>query len=145
MASLFDWGIFSAAHYGFGLQYVVAAGVSLVAATLLNYLLSVRYVFVSGRFRRSLEVVLVYFVSAVGVGLNIGLMVVFVEAAGFAALPAKMVATCMVFFWNYLARKHVVFARPSHSRGATIELPELPHLLPGPSVPQLIPVRVERD
>ncbi len=142
VASFVDWGIFSAAHFGLGLHYVAAAALSLVVATLLNYVLSVRYVFASGRFRRSLEVILVYSVSTVGVGLNIGLMIAFVEGVGVAPLPAKMGATCMVFFWNYLARKHLIFARVPRVPSAPADVSRI---LPASARVELVPVRVRQD
>lgn len=139
-ASLSDWFMFGMAHDVFGVHYVAAAAMSLVAATLLNYVLSVRYVFMSGRFRRSLEIFLVYSVSTVGMGLNIGLMVLFVELSGLAPLAAKMAATCLVFSWNFLARRYLVFGRTTPT---SISLGEVKSLhVPGRVAVQPVPVRV---
>lgn len=139
-ASLSDWFLFGMAHDVFGVHYVAAAAMSLVAATLLNYVLSVRYVFISGRFRRSLEIFLVYSVSTVGMGLNIGFMIMFVELSGLAPLPAKMAATCMVFSWNFLARRYLVFGRGAPVSGRFNEMQGLS--LPGRVAVQPVPVSV---
>ena len=60
---------------GMGWPYLRVAAASFVAATLVNYLLSVRFVFVSGaRFARRWEVLLVFVVSAIGLGITSGVL-----------------------------------------------------------------------
>ena len=68
VAACVDIGLFMlfAKHYGY--PYLRVGAVSFVAATLVNYWLSIRFVFVSGtRFRRRRwELAMVFAVSAVG-------------------------------------------------------------------------------
>jgi putative flippase GtrA len=98
-----------------GLPYLRVAAGTFVIATLVNYWLSVRFVFVSGkRFTRRWEVVLVFAVSAVGLALNQAILLVCIDGWGFPLLAAKVTATGIVFFWNYVARRHFVFAVASH-------------------------------
>ena len=93
-----------------GFPYLRVAACTFVVATLVNYVLSVRFVFVSGqRFSRRWEVVLVYLVSGMGLAINAAVLWAGVEIAGFALLPAKLVATGTVFVWNYVARRVFVF------------------------------------
>jgi putative flippase GtrA len=90
--------------------YLRVATASFVLATLVNYWLSVRFVFVSGqRFRRRWEVAMVFAVSAVGLAFNAGMLWLAVEYAHFELMVAKLTATGMVFFWNYFARRVLVF------------------------------------
>lgn len=94
----------------FGLPYLRVAAGSFVVATLVNYLLSVRFVFVSGqRFSKRWEVVLVYVVSGIGLALNQAILMLCVEVGHLGLLPAKLIATGTVFFWNYFARRVFVF------------------------------------
>jgi putative flippase GtrA len=109
-AACVDIGLFMLFAQGLGWPYLRVAAGSFVAATLVNYVLSVRFVFVSGaRFSRRWEVVLVFAVSAVGLAINQMILAACVEIAGFNLLFAKLTATGVVFFWNYLARRLLVF------------------------------------
>ena len=109
-AACVDIGLFMLFAQGLGLPYLRVAAGSFVVATFVNYFLSVRFVFVSGaRFRRRWELVLVFVVSAVGLALNQVILAACVEMARFPLLFAKLTATGVVFFWNYLARRVFVF------------------------------------
>jgi putative flippase GtrA len=67
-------------------------------------------VFVSGlRFGKRWEVVLVFAVSAVGLGLNQLILALCVEQARLSLFFSKVIATGCVFFWNYFARRVIVF------------------------------------
>ena len=109
-AAAVDIGLFLLFAGHLGLPYLRVAAATFVAATLVNYLLSVRFVFVSGlRFRRRDEIALVFLVSAVGLALNQAILWACVELAGLALLFSKLAATAAVFSWNYLSRRHFVF------------------------------------
>ena len=110
IAAAVDIGLFMLLAQGLGLPYLRVAAATFVLATLVNYVLSVRFVFVSGlRFRRRWEIALVFAVSAVGLGVNQAILWACVELGGFALLAAKLAATATVFCWNYLGRRHLVF------------------------------------
>ena len=110
VCALVDLALFLAFAQGLGLPYLRVAAASFVAATLLNYFLSVRFVFVSGlRFGRRWEVALVFAVSAVGLGLNQLILALCVEQAGLSLFLSKVVATGGVFSWNYFGRRVLVF------------------------------------
>lgn len=110
VCSLLDWSIFVTLHHGMTVHYAAAAASSLIIATMVNYRLSARYVFAPGRHSRSREILLTYTVSTVGLGLNVALVVVFVETAGLTPLAAKVTATCIGFAWSYFGRRRFVFA-----------------------------------
>ena len=112
IAACVDIGLFMLLARGMGLAYQPVAAGTFVLATLVNYVLSVRFVFVSGmRFRRRWEIALVFLVSAAGLALNQAVLALCMERLGVALLPAKVAATGTVFFWNYFARRSFVFAR----------------------------------
>ncbi len=94
--------------------------ISFTAATLLNYFLSIRFVFQSGaRFsQKHHEMLLVFLVSLVGLGINQLVLWFCIEKIHIDVLVAKVVGTGVVFFWNYAARHHFVFkatTRPGES------------------------------
>ncbi|HUP98181.1 MAG TPA: GtrA family protein [Usitatibacter sp.] len=110
VAACVDIGLFMLFAQYLGMPYLRVAAATFVVATLVNYWLSIRFVFVSGeRFRRRWELALVFAVSAVGLVLNQGMLALFVERLGSALLAAKLAATGVVFFWNYFARRMFVF------------------------------------
>lgn len=109
-AAVVDIGLFMLFAGALGFPYLRVAACTFVIATLVNYVLSVRYVFVSGqRFSRRWELALIYLVSALGLAINAAVLWLAVERAGVALLPAKLAATGTVFVWNYLARRLFVF------------------------------------
>ena len=110
VAACVDIGLFLLFAQYLGLPYLRVSAATFVAATLVNYWLSIRFVFVSGaRFRRRWELVLVFVVSAVGLALNQAILAFGVESLRMALLPSKLLATGAVFFWNYFARRVLVF------------------------------------
>ena len=105
-----DIGLFLAFAQGLGLPYLRVAAGSFVIATLVNYVLSVRFVFKSGqRFGRRWEIAMVYLVSGVGLALNQAILYMCVEIVHLGLLLSKLMATGTVFMWNYLARRFFVF------------------------------------
>ena len=110
VAACVDIGLFMLGASVLGLPYLRVGAFSFILATLVNYFLSVRIVFVSGvRFTKRWEIVMVFVVSAVGLGLNQLILAYGVETVHLALLAAKLVATGVVFSWNYLARRFIVF------------------------------------
>jgi putative flippase GtrA len=110
VAACVDIGLFMFFAQYMGLPYLRVSAASFVVATLVNYLLSIRFVFVSGqRFRRRWEVALVFLVSAIGLVLNQAILAFSVESLKLSLLLSKLAATGVVFFWNYFARRVLVF------------------------------------
>lgn len=110
VAACVDISLFMFFAQYMGLPYLRVSAASFVVATLVNYLLSIRFVFVSGqRFRRRWEVALVFLVSGIGLGINQAILAFCVEGLKFSLLFSKLVATGVVFFWNYFARRVFVF------------------------------------
>jgi putative flippase GtrA len=109
-AACVDIGLFALFAKVLGLPYLRVATASFVLATLVNYWLSIRFVFVSGqRFRRRWEVAMVFAVSAAGLAFNSGILWICVEQGHLGLMVAKLAATGVVFFWNYFARRVLIF------------------------------------
>lgn len=110
-----DIGLFMLFAQYLGMPYLRVAAASFILATLVNYWLSIRFVFVSGqRFRRRHEMALVFAVSLAGLALNAGILWLCVERGQFGLLVAKLTATGVVFFWNFLARRILIFGALQH-------------------------------
>ena len=107
-AALFDIGIFMGL-IRMGQSYVVAGSVSFIVATFVNYVLSTRYVFRDRKGTGLRTVVATYAVSAVGLVLNQLILWLAIDHFHFFPFYSKLLATGMVFFWNYFIRNYVVF------------------------------------
>lgn len=104
-----DFVLFAAFVKLAGWPWYIAGTVSFVAATLVNYILSIRHVFTSGvRFEKRDEIALIFLVSAIGLGVNQAILFLLIRA-GVMILVAKIGATGAVFLWNYAARHQFVF------------------------------------
>lgn len=110
-AALVEWTSFGLLIKTAHLHYLPAVVVSFLGATAVNYTLSTRFVFVRGRHSTHKELFLLYLVSAIGLLINLLLMSLFVGRLSFPAMPAKIAATGIVFFWNFGSRKLWVFEK----------------------------------
>jgi putative flippase GtrA len=105
-----DFVLFLVMVKGLAVGWMPAGIVSFCFATLVNYSLSVRYVFSSGvRFQRGHEILLVFLLSGVGLVVNQAALATLIEGAGWDPLMAKIGATSSVFFWNYGVRRYFIF------------------------------------
>ena len=110
IAAAIDISIFFCFAKLLGYNYLLVACVGFMLATVVNYFLSVRFVFRSGvRFTKKGELALVFIVSFIGLGLNQLILFGLVEMVGIDMLMSKVGATGSVFFWNFAARNLIVF------------------------------------
>ena len=87
----------------------VAVG-TFILATLVNYFLSINYVFESGiRHQKKIEILAVYAVSFFGLVLNQLVLYFAIVLMASSLIVAKVCATAIVFFWNYFSRKFFIF------------------------------------
>ena len=111
-AAVVDVAVFGILVKFFALPWFPVAIFSFVLATAVNYILSIRYVFESQvRFSRQHEISLVFFVSAVGLVFNQFFLWVFIEQWSIDEVVSKILASGVVFFWNYLSRRTFIFRK----------------------------------
>ncbi|NBC81828.1 MAG: hypothetical protein GVY19_00450 [Bacteroidetes bacterium] len=92
-------------------HYILISVLGFLLATFVNYLLSVKFVFNSQiRFRRNTEFILIYAVSGVGQLIHIGILYVLIDLWIIDKLLSKLVATGIVFIWNFTVRNYFIFA-----------------------------------
>jgi putative flippase GtrA len=91
------------------LPILTASVLSFVTATLVNYLLCCGFVFRSGRFSRREEIVRLFMIAVVGLGLNTAVVLLLAKILRFDPTLAKILAVFPVFAWNYLGRRAMVF------------------------------------
>ena len=107
-----------------GLSYLPAASLSFAAGTLLNYLLTVAWIFRTSRLKdRRLEFLAYFAFAALGLGLNGAFMYLFTGVAGVHYLVSRVLAGALVFAFNFALRKFVLFgpARPAPGSASEAE------------------------
>jgi putative flippase GtrA len=93
-----------------GFNYVLVSILGFIVATLVNYLLSILFVFESGvRFNRFMELFYVYAVSSVGLFVHLATLTLFIEYFNYDKMASKVIAIISAFAFNYLLRKYFVF------------------------------------
>ena len=113
LAFIVDFGVFALALYYFDIHYLVANLIGLMAGNVVNYLLTVGWVFSTEKRKMEkhvvLEVVVFVTISLVGMGLNEFLMYVFVGLLAIQEMVSKVGAAIIVLVYNFLARKFILF------------------------------------
>jgi len=92
------------------LYYILSATAAFVAGLLCNYSLSVYWVFQERALPSKLAEFLVFsLIGVVGLLLNDGLIWSLTEVGGMHYLASKVLAAVVVFFWNFFARRQLLF------------------------------------
>ena len=92
------------------IYYLVSAAFSFLAGTSLSYALSTLWVFDVRRFHsRFWEYAVFVAVGIAGLGLNEALLWIFTEPLGIYYLASKVIAASIGFFWNFSARRWILF------------------------------------
>lgn len=93
-----------------GLPYLWSAAIAFILGLICNYLLSTAWVFGESRIKNAWGEFLAFaIIGLVGLGLNELIMYGCTDGLGFHYMLSKIVSTGIVFFWNFLARRFLVF------------------------------------
>jgi putative flippase GtrA len=101
-------GLVALKQYGH-MNYLVAASISFLAGLAVNYFLSVVWVFHGSRLKKSHEIVLFAAIGLVGLGLTDLILWILTSGLGLFYVLSKAIATILVYFWNFGARKKYIF------------------------------------
>lgn len=115
LAFIVDFGVFSLTLYYFDVHYLVANLIGLMAGNVVNYLLSLGWVFSAEKRKmekhRMLEITVFVIISLVGMGLNELLMLLMVGFADLNEMFSKVMSAGVVLVYNFLARKFILFKK----------------------------------
>lgn len=116
-AAAVDIGIFFVFAKLAGYDYLLVGCIGFLVATAVNYALSVKHVFRSGvRYSKGKEIALVYLVSMVGLAINQSVLYLLIAQLHSELMLAKLMATGVVFFWNFSVRYFIIFRTSSNNR-----------------------------
>ncbi len=106
-----DFILLMALHYGLGLNHLIAAALAFAAGFLTVYWLSITHVFAD---RRALPPRVEFggflAIGLAGLALTEVLMYLLVDIAHASILDAKVITSGLVFAFNFLARRQMIFA-----------------------------------
>ena len=110
VAFLVDYGtLFVLTHYA-GVPYLWSAAIAFILGLVTNYLISISWVFQhSGKMRVWQEFVCFAIIGVIGLGLNELIMYVGTDMMHLHYMISKLISTAIVFFWNFFARKFMLF------------------------------------
>ena len=89
-----------------GLTYLVSCALSFIVSTIVNYILSMRFVFESKEnVNKTVEFILFVIMSTIGLGLTELLMFLAVDKLNIYYMISKIVVTGIVMIYNFVTRK----------------------------------------
>ncbi|MBW2998349.1 GtrA family protein [Candidatus Woesearchaeota archaeon] len=104
-----DFAMFSILTKVFLVNYILSNIISYSIGLCTNYPLNRKYNFKSKNKKVAHQFSFFATISMLGLLLNTFLLFIFVSFVGLDELIAKLFAIFIVFFWNYVGHKHLVF------------------------------------
>ncbi len=91
---------------------LVWTAIAFLAGLLVTYILSTHWVFDSRHFKsKTVEALIFLSIGLVGLGLTELLMWILADTLGLFYLLAKLIASMLVFLWNFNAKKFILFRK----------------------------------
>ena len=112
ICTLFDYFMMIGLTELVGLHYLLSSTISFSVSTVLNYILSTRFVFEGKQDTGPVQEFTAFFLLSMGgLGLNTLLMWLFTEKAGIYYMLSKIVVTSVVMIYNFVTRKMLLEER----------------------------------
>lgn len=111
VATVVEWVAFYLLNTVASIHYEVAVTLAYILSTFVNWLVGRLLVFKDNAGSIVREIVGVYLASVVGLLLNLGIMWVAVSVLSFNEMISKIVATGIVFIYNFAVRKLVIYRK----------------------------------
>jgi putative flippase GtrA len=95
----------------FKIHYLISAALAFILGLLTNYVLSIFWVFSKRTLtNKQVEFLIFSIIGLIGLGINEGIIWFFTESVHFHYLISKIFSTVVIFFWNFFARKKILFS-----------------------------------
>lgn len=110
LAFIVDFGTLYILTEYFNIYYLVSGGIAFIFGLIINYFLSVKWVFNNRVIEnRLLEFFLFALIGLVGLGLNELFLWILTDILLIYYLLSKIITTVLVYLWNFFARKIILF------------------------------------
>lgn len=104
-----DYGLMIFLTEACRLSYLVSSGISFSVSVIVNYILSLKFVFDTGKDNNKIVEFLIFIVlSVIGLGINQALMWVCVEKLHVHYMISKIGVTGVVMVYNFVTRKLIL-------------------------------------
>ncbi|MBE5062929.1 GtrA family protein [Lachnospiraceae bacterium DSM 108991] len=103
-----DYGIMVFLTEVFNVNYLISSGISFTISVIVNYILSLTFVFDTKKGNKAKEFVIFIVLSVVGLGINQVLMWFCVDVLGIFYMISKIGATAIVMVYNFITRKLIL-------------------------------------
>ncbi|SVD77448.1 uncharacterized protein METZ01_LOCUS430302 [marine metagenome] len=112
ISALIDWGLFFLMAIIMEINFIVAATISFILATSANYLMGINFLFHSQiRFNKKEEIILIFFISLVGLGINLTSLYILSVWIGLGLMVSKVISSLFALSWNFSMRNNFVFKK----------------------------------
>lgn len=112
LAFIIDFGMLIILTEIFNVNYLISALVGFTLGLIVNYFLSIKWVFNQRNIRkRSVEFLLFTLIGMVGLALNELSIWFLTEVVMLYYMLSKIITTVMVYMWNFFARKYLLFTK----------------------------------
>lgn len=110
IATAVDWALLYLLEM-MGLDYLLAAVVGFVAGLTVNFILSKMFVFAAEKANASAagEFIIYGVIGVIGLGMTEVIMYYFTDKLSLYFMLSKVIATLVVFIWNFAARKLILY------------------------------------
>ena len=110
-AFLVDTGLLALLTESFGREHLLIwTGIAFIAGLTITYLFSIFWVFDNRSMKsRAAEILFFVIIGVCGLGLTELFMWLFADKAHLHYLVSKVITTAIVFFWNFFAKKLILF------------------------------------
>ncbi|RQV93873.1 MAG: GtrA family protein [Calditrichaeota bacterium] len=106
-----DTGLLAILLNIFEMPIIPATILAFVIANIVNYLLSIRFIFINGKFSMHSEISGFFVISAIGLGFHVLFMYVFVTLFDIWFLWAKLITALIVMSFNFFTKKKLLFIK----------------------------------
>ena len=109
LATIVEWAFFYILDIRGGMHYTVSVALAFILSTFANWAFGRLILFKKTDTGISKELISIYLTSIAGLLLNLLIMFILIEKIQLNDMISKIIATGLVFFWNFLIRKFVIY------------------------------------
>ncbi len=114
IATLTEWLFFWIFDGKLGMHYSLATGLAFIFSTFANWAAGRLIMFKKVSMSIVKELLSIYAVGVIGFLMNLLIMWIAIDKIGIHDFISKMIATGIVFFWNYFIRKLFIYRKPKY-------------------------------
>ncbi len=118
LANIVDMACLWLLYSKLGVPEYVAVAISFLIGLIVNYILSIHFVFVgiSHHHDHSIKFSVYFTIGTIGLGLTELFIFILDNTLNFHYMLAKFLTTLLVFLWNFSAKKHILYKKPKNEQ-----------------------------